>query len=539
MHERAETLAPRAAPTGVDVVPRMYNFAADILARNLAAGRHDKPAFIDPRGSWTYGQLNGRARRFAQALTAAGVRADERVLICLTDTIDWPTAFLGAMLGGGVAVPLNTLLTEDDYRFMLADSRASALVVSDTLYPRFDDLIRSGAFAHLKTVIVSGETTHGHIGFDSLLEGQPDSAAWTPAPTTRDDIAFWLYTSGSTGKPKGAVHLHADLRLTDDLYGRPILGITEQDICYSVAKLFFAYGLGNALTFPMSAGATTVLMPERPTPDGVAALLKTHPVTVFYAVPTFYAAFLASTAAPERGDVPLRRCVSAGEALPADVGRRWSARYGIDILDGIGSTEMLHIYLTNRPGDVKYGTTGKPIPGYDLKIVNDDGEPVKRGDMGELLVRGPSSAIMYWNNRDQSRATFLGEWTRSGDKYIEDEDGYFIYCGRRDDMLKVSGLYVSPFEVEGALQTHPDVLEAAVVAWPDADRLVKPKAFVVMKQADKAGEAMARTLQEHVKQKLAPYKYPRWIEFRSELPKTATGKIQRFKLRAEGLEPPV
>jgi benzoate-CoA ligase family protein len=301
-----------------------------------------------------------------------------------------------------------------------------------------------------------------------------------------------------------------------------------------VAKLFFAYGLGNALTFPMSVGATTVLLPHRPTPDLVADLLKKHEVTVFYAVPTFYAGFLASPAAPERNELKIRCCVSAGEALPSDVGRRWSERYGVDILDGIGSTEMLHIFLTNRPGDVKYGTSGKPISGYDLRLVDDDGKVVTaRGEMGELQVRGPTSAMMYWNNREQSRTTFLGEWTRSGDKYVEDDNGYFVYCGRRDDMLKVSGMYVSPFEVEGVLQSHPDVLEAAVVGWPDDDRLIKPKAFVVLKAPDKASDALGRTLQDHCKQKLAAYKYPRWLEFRTELPKTATGKIQRFKLRAE------
>jgi len=276
------------------------------------------------------------------------------------------------------------------------------------------------------------------------------------------------------------------------------------------------------------------LLPQRPTPELVADLLKKYGVTIFYAVPTFYAAFLASSAAPRPDELKIRCCVSAGEALPTDVGRRWSERYGVDILDGIGSTEMLHIFISNRAGEVKYGTTGKPVPGYDIRLVDDDGNIVtKRGDMGEMQVRGPTSAMMYWNNREQSRATFLGEWTRSGDKYVEDDDGYFVYCGRRDDMMKVSGMYVSPFEVEGVLQMNPDVLEAAVVGWPDTDRLIKPKAFVVLKSADKAGDAFAQALQNECKQKLAVYKYPRWIEFRSELPKTATGKIQRFKLRAE------
>jgi benzoate-CoA ligase family protein len=516
-------------------IPRHYNFAADILDRNLKAGRADKPAFIDPRGTWTYGVLADRVARFAASLRALGVRREERVLIALLDTIDWPTAFLGCLKAGVIAVPVNTLMTEDDYRFMLADSRARVLVVSDALYPRFQKLI--GESRDLEHVIVSGEAVEGHKMFESLVESAMAEAH--TAPTVRDDIAFWLYTSGSTGKPKGAVHVHADLKLTDDLYGGPYLEITERDVCYSVAKLFFAYGLGNALTFPMSAGACTVLLPDRPTPDGVAALLRQHPVTVFYAVPTFYAAFLASPAAPQRAEMKFRCCVSAGEALPPDVGKRWLDRYGVDILDGIGSTEMLHIFLSNRAGEVKYGTTGKPIPGYAVKLVDDDGQPVKKGEMGELLVSGPSSAVMYWNNREQSRHTFMGDWTRSGDKYLEDEDGYFVYCGRRDDMLKVSGMYVSPFEVEGALSTHSDVLETAVVAWADADGLIKPKAFVVMKDQTKVADQatrdlMSRALQDHVKSRLAPYKYPRWIEFRADLPKTATGKIQRFKLRDEG-----
>ena len=516
-------------------VPRDYNFAADILKRNLDAGRGDKIAFIDHRGQYSYAELAARVERFGAALRFLGVRREERVLICLLDTVDWPTAFLGAIKAGVVAVPVNTLMTEDDYRFMLDDSRARLLVVSEELLPKFENAIT--ASKDLAHVVVSGDNARGYRRLDDLLAGgdaKGTRAKSFTAPTTRDDMCFWLYTSGSTGRPKGAVHSHADLKLSDDLYARPILGITADDICYSVAKLFFAYGLGNALTFPMSAGATTVLLAQRPTPELVADVLKKHRVTVFYGVPTFYAGFLASPAAPERAELKLRRCVSAGEALPADVGRRWSERYGVDILDGIGSTEMLHIFLSNRPGDVKYGTSGKPIAGYDLRLVDDDGEIVKtRGEMGELQVRGPTSAMMYWNNRQQSRETFLGDWTRSGDKYIEDENGYFVYCGRRDDMLKVSGMYVSPFEVEGALQSHPDVLEAAVVGWPDADKLIKPKAFVVLKEPDKACDAVARALQDQCRQKLAVYKYPRWIEFRRELPKTATGKIQRFKLRAE------
>ena len=506
-----------------------YNFAADVLKRNLDAGRAGKPAYIDGRGTWTYGQLADRVNRFGAALRGLGVRREERVLMAVLDTIDWPTAFLGCLKAGIIAVPVNTLLTEDDYRFMLADSRAKALVVSEALFPKFEKLIAESP--DLEHVIVSGANPHGYRLFEDLI-GADEPQDYT-APTVADDMAFWLYTSGSTGKPKGAVHVHGSLKLTADLYGTPVAGLKESDVVHSVAKLFFAYGLGNAMTFPLSVGATTVLNAERPTPDGVAAVLRKHPITVFFAVPTFYAGFLNSPSAPQKSEVKLRHCISAGEALPEGIARKWEERYGVSIYDGLGTTEMLHIFLSNRPGATKYGTTGKPVPGYEIKLLGEDGQPVPKGEMGEMYSRGPTSAIMYWNNREKSRSTFQGEWTRSGDKYIEDEDGYFICCGRADDMLKVSGIYVSPFEVEAALASHPDVLEAAVVGWQDDEKLIKPRAFVVLKQQDKASEALVVVLQEHVKQVLAPYKYPRWIEFRVDLPKTATGKIQRFKLRAE------
>ncbi len=518
----------------VGAIPRDYNFAADVLQRNLDAGRASKPAYIDVRGVTTYGQLADRVARFGAGLRGLGIKREERVLLALTDTIDWPTAFLGCLKSGIVAVPVNTLLTEDDYRFMLADSRAKCLVVSEALFSRFEKLIAESL--DLEHVIVSGETPQkrdakGYRLFEDVI-GSDEPERYT-APTTADDMAFWLYTSGSTGKPKGAVHCHASLKLTADLYGTPVVGLKENDVVYSVAKLFFAYGLGNAMTFPMSVGATTVLLGDRPTPDGVADLLRKHPITVFFGVPTFYAAFLNSPNAPKKDEVKLRRCQSAGEALPEEVAKNFFARYGVEISDGLGTTEMLHIFLTNRPGQNKYGTTGKGVPGYEIKLMSEDGNPAKQGEIGELYVRGLTAALMYWNNREKSRDTFRGEWTRCGDKYIEDADGYFVCCGRADDMLKVSGMYVSPFEVEAALSSHPDVLEAAVVGWNDDQKLVKPKAFVVLKVPDKASDALMKALQEHCKQKLAPYKYPRWIEFRSELPKTATGKIQRFKLRAE------
>ncbi len=383
---------PSVAPRGSgESIPRDYNFADDILKRNLKAGRAGKLAYIDRREGWTYGELATRVERFGHMLRSLGIRREERILICLLDGIDWPTAFLGAIKAGIVPVPVNTLLTSDDYRFMLDDSRARLLVVSEELFPKFTDLI--GTSADLAHVIVSGSNGYGHLRFDDMLAAANTERA--TAPTVSDDMCFWLYTSGSTGRPKAAVHTHADLKFTDGLYGKPFLDISESDVCYSVAKLFFAYGLGNALTFPMSAGAMTVLLPDRPTPEAVAQILKQHRVTVFYAVPTFYAGFLASPAAPERSALKIRRCVSAGEALPADVGRRWSERYGVDILDGIGSTEMLHIFVSNRAGEVKYGTTGMPVPGYDVRLVDDDGRIIKiRGEMGELQVRGPTSAVM-------------------------------------------------------------------------------------------------------------------------------------------------
>ena len=374
------TTANSAAEAAMGAVPRDYNFAADVLQSNLDAGRAEKPAFIDGSRTLTYRELAERVARFGAALRGMGIRREERVLLAMLDTVDWPTAFLGCLKSGIVAVPVNTLLTEDDYRFMLTDSRAKCLVVSEALFPKFEKLIEE--CPDLEHVIVAGDNPRGYRLFEDVI-GADEPEQYT-APTVADDIAFWLYTSGSTGTPKGAVHVHASLKLTADLYGTPIAGLQESDVVYSVAKLFFAYGLGNAMTFPLAVGATTVLNPERPTPDGVAALLKKYPVTVFFAVPTFYAAFLASNSAPTREEVKIRRCISAGEALPEQIAKSWQERYGVDISDGLGTTEMLHIYLTNRPGATKYGTTGKPVPGYDIKLIGEDGEEVAQGEMGEL-----------------------------------------------------------------------------------------------------------------------------------------------------------
>ena len=500
-----------------------------MLERNLAAGRAAKTAFIDDHGSYTYGELATRVNRCANALLKLGIEPEQRVLLCLLDTIDFPTAFLGCIKAGIVPVAANTLLTTKDYDYMLRDSRARALVVSAALVPSFAPLLDNKGSA-LKHVIVAGGVPGAYEPFARLLAEVDSECA--PADTTPDDMCFWLYSSGSTGAPKGTIHAQASLIQTAELYARPVLGIQTDDVVFSAAKLFFAYGLGNALTFPMAVGATAVLMAERPTPAAVFARLRQHQPTIFHGVPTLFAALLASSDLPRRDELKLRRCISAGEALPAEIGKRWTQRFGVDILDGLGSTEMLHIFLSNRPGEVRYGSSGTPVPGYELRILGDDGAPVAPGQVGELQICGPTSAIGYWNNREKSRNTFLGPWTRSGDKYSVDNDGFYIYAGRSDDMLKVGGIYVSPVEVESSLVTHPAVLEAAVIGKEDEEQLVKPFAYVVLKSGRVPSLALAEELRQHVKSRLAPYKYPRWIEFLDELPKTATGKIQRFKLRA-------
>jgi len=522
----------RVSPPRVEI-PRDYNAAHDLIERNLAAGRAAKIAYIDDNGTYSYGDLAERANRCANALLHLGLQPEQRVFLCLLDTIDFPAAFLGSIKAGIVPVAGNTLLTTKDYDYMLRDSRARALIVSAPLLPAFAPLL--GKLPHLRHVIVSGTADAKELGAHHSLAKLMAAAAKTfaAADTTCDDACFWLYSSGSTGAPKGTVHAHSSLIETAELYARPILGIREDDLVFSAAKLFFAYGLGNGLTFPLSVGATAVLMAERPTPQAVFARLRKHQPTIFYGVPTLFAALLANPELPARGELKLRRCTSAGEALPADIGRRWTEHFGVEILDGLGSTEMLHIFLSNRPGNVRYGTSGTPVPGYELRILGDDGAPVPPAEVGELQISGPTSAMAYWNNRDKSCSTFQGRWTRSGDKYSIDANGYYIYSGRSDDMLKVSGIYVSPIEVESALITHPAVLEAAVIGKEDDEKLVKPVAYVVLKSGRQASEALAEELQAHVKAQLAPYKYPRWIEFIDELPKTATGKIQRFKLRAK------
>ena len=515
---------------GVPAPPEAFNFARHLLEAN--AERADKVAFVDDVGALTYGALDERARRFAAALRDAGVKREERVMLLMLDGADWPVAFLGAMLAGIVPVAVNTLLTADDVAYMLEHSRAQAVIVSGAVKPALKTALTKSDHEVHKVVVSrpAQPLEFGETEFEAFVDQSAPLAR--PARTHADDPAFWLYSSGSTGRPKGTVHSHANPYWTAELYGKAILGLREDDVCFSAAKLFFAYGLGNSLTFPLSVGATVLLMAERPTPDAVFRRLRGEVggirPTVFYGAPTGFAGMLVSPALPRRGDVALRLVSSAGEALPADIGERFKRHFGVDIIDGIGSTEMLHIFISNRPDKVRYGTTGWPVPGYDIELRGEGGGAVPRGEPGDLYIHGPSAAMMYWGNREKTRETFQGGWTKSGDKYISNADGSFTYAGRSDDMLKVSGVYVSPFEVEATIVQHPAVLEAAVVGVPDAEGLTKTKAFVVLRPG---AEVDGAELKAFVKDRLAPYKYPRAIEFIAELPKTATGKIQRFRLR--------
>ena len=516
--------------TDVPAPGAIFNFAQHLLALNEQ--RPTKAAFIDDQGSLSYAELAERVRRVAAGLRALGLRREERVLLLMQDCNDWPVSFLGAMYAGLVPVAVNTLLTADDYAFMLENSRAQVALVSGALLPALT-LAMTKSEHELKEVIVSRPIAPLHdseANLEVFLETHEPLSK--PAATGADDPAFWLYSSGSTGRPKGTVHSHANPYWTAELYGKRLLGIAEQDVCFSAAKLFFAYGLGNGLSFPMSVGATTILMPERPTPEATFArwLGKAGGIkpTVFFGAPTGFAGMLAHPALPKKGEIALRVASSAGEALPAELGERFTKHFGVEIVDGIGSTEMLHIFLSNKPGDVRYGTTGWPVPGYEVELRGEDGKQVPDGEPGDLYIHGPSAAMMYWGNRTKTRETFQGAWTKSGDKYVRNADGTYTYSGRSDDMLKVSGIYVSPFEVEATLVQHPAVLEAAVIGKEDSEGLTKTKAFVVLKPGSSATE---EELKAFVKERLAPYKYPRYIEFMSELPKTATGKIQRFKLR--------
>ncbi|GAB4264928.1 MAG: benzoate-CoA ligase family protein [Deferrisomatales bacterium] len=505
-------------------LPEAFNAADYFVDRNVRAGRGDKVAVLCEDRSLTYAQLQEGVNRFGNALRSLGARMEERVALLLLDTEVYPQAFFGAIKIGAVPVCLNTLMRPKDYAYFLNDSRARVLVVDAALLPSIQSIRSELRFVET-VVVANGVAPEGDRTLAEVTEGQ--SEVLDPAPTSRDDACFWLYSSGSTGDPKGTVHLHHDMVFCLETYAKQVLGIQEEDVCFSAAKLFFAYGLGNGLYFPFGVGATAVYLPGRPTAEAVFATMARHRPSLFFGVPTLYGQLLESEGALES----VRLCVSAGEALPPEILRRWRERFGLEILDGIGSTEMCHIFISNRPGRIRPGSTGQLVPGYEARIMDEDFQEVPLGEVGTLLVQGDSAAACYWNKHHKSKQTMVGEWLNTGDKFFRDEDGFFFYAGRTDDMLKAGGIWVSPVEVEACVMEHPAVLECAVVGCTDEEDLIKPKAFVVLKKGHQPSAALENEIKQHVKKALAHYKYPRWVEFVDALPKTATGKIKRFELR--------
>jgi benzoate-CoA ligase family protein len=511
-----------------EVLPREFNVAEHFVDRNVVEGRGASTAFLYEDRTLTYADVQDLVNRAGNALLELGLGMEDRVLMICLDAPEFVGTFWGAIKIGALPIPVNTLLRSADYLYFLNDSRAKVAVVSAPLLAEAAPAL--AAARYLKHVLIAGGPAGQFLSWEDRLFRA--SARLTAASTSRDEPAFWLYSSGSTGLPKGAVHLHHDMYVCAETYAKQVLGLRATDRVLSAAKLFFAYGLGNAGYFPMAVGAQSVLYPHRPQPESMFELITHYRPTLFFGVPTLYAAMLAVKEAERRFDTSsLRLCISAGEALPDELYARWRERFGVELIDGIGTTEILHIFLSNRPGAARPGSSGLPVPGYDAVIVDDEGRPVPPGEIGNLRVKGDSIMAYYWNKHEKTKETLLGHWIQTGDKYLQDKDGYFWFCGRADDMLKVGGIWVSPVEVEATLVRHAAVLEAAVVGKEDTDRLVKPKAFVVLKEPGKAGDELASELKAFVKDKIAPYKYPRWIEFVGELPKTATGKIQRFKLR--------
>jgi benzoate-CoA ligase len=509
------------------VVPEWFNAATYFVDRNIEEGRGEKIAILCSDQEVTYREVHEQVNRTGNMLRQFGVEMENRVMLIMLDCPELVYCFFGALKIGAVPVPVNTLLKPVDYQYLLNDSRARVLVVSKELLPAVQPILKE--LTYLQHVVVVGEAEGGHWTYANLLLDVP--ATLDPANTSRDDVAFWLYTSGTTGQSRAAVHLHHDMVYCWKLYCQGVLGMSEHDRTFSVAKLFFAYGLGNALYGPFAAGATTVLFPGRGEPSAIFEQINRYHPTLFFAVPTAYANMLHAVERGAEVDIStVRLCISAGESLPASIYQRWHERFGVEILDGIGSTEVLHIFVSNRPGKVRPGSSGKVVEGYEAKIVDDAGEPVTPGEIGNLLIKGDSTCAYYWNKHQATRQRIQGEWIQTGDKYHVDVDGYYWYDGRDDDMLKVSGIWVSPNEVEATVTEHPAILECAVVGAADADALIKPKAYVVLKDGPGSDE-LARAIQDFVKGRIAPYKYPRWIEFVDALPKTATGKIQRFKLR--------
>jgi benzoate-CoA ligase len=518
-------------------LPEAFNVADYCIRPNLTPERRNRPYLICGDDTLTYGELEARTNKVGNALKALGVEPEQRVLLLMLDTLAFAPCFWGAVRIGAVAVPLNTLLKTEDYAYFLNDSRARVLIVDAALWPLIEPIQQR--LRYVRQIVIANGEVEGRLSLEPLLAEAAD--ALESEPMSPDDTAFWQYTSGSTGAPKAAVHLHHDIPYAMETYARDVLRLKPDDRTFSAAKFFFAYGLGNSLYFPMAVGACGILVPGRPTPELMFETIEKYRPTVFYGVPTLYNGMLNTYEAWQAGknDPPqplprlasLRFAVSAGESLPAELFRRWKKHFGTEILDGIGSTEMTHIFISNRQGDVCPGSTGKPVPGYEARLVDEHGQDVPDGQVGALLVKGDSAAAFYWNKHAKTKATMLGDWMVTGDNYHRDGDGYYWYDGRNDDMMKVSGSWVSPIEVEAALITHEAVAECAVVGETDPAGLTKTKAFVVLKQGLEANDDLAAALSAYVKGKIAGFKAPARVQFVPDLPKTATGKIKRFELR--------
>jgi benzoate-CoA ligase family protein len=507
--------------------PAVFNAAVPFIDRHCSEGRADKLAIRTNLGvEVSYRLLAENVSRCGNVLLDMGLQRGDRVIMIVKDCAEFFYVFWGAIKAGLIPVPINTLLRAKDYAYILADSGCQALIYSPEFVAEVQDALAQLDAQPSRIICVEG----GAGSLQSLLVQA--SAALEPAATTAEDDCFWLYSSGSTGSPKGTVHRHRDMVVTSQFYGVDILGIREDDVCFSAAKLFFAYGLGNGMTFPLWVGATSVVYDARPTPQSTFEMIEGFKPTLYYGVPTLYAAQLQAMAAQRPDLSSLRLCVSAGEALPANIFNRWREETGLIILDGIGSTEALHIFISNRVDDVMPGSSGKAVPGYQLRIVNDSGREAAAGEPGRLWISGDSTARCYWNKPEKTAQTMVEGWFDTGDTYFVDESGYYYYCGRNDDMLKVGGIWCSPFEIEAKLIEHHEVLEVAVVGRADDSGLIKPEAFVVLKHPTESLDAMSQELLNHCKAGLAHYKYPRWFIFVAELPKTATGKIQRYKLRS-------
>lgn len=507
-----------------------FNAAAFFIERHVAEGRGHLTAIECGEQRVSYAALANQVSRTGSALRRElSLRPEERVLLLMLDGPEMVAAFFGAIAIGGIPIPVNTLWTPADYEFVLQDSRAPVVIVSASLYSKVAEAISCCPWVR-HVIVAGGDAVEGTLGFDTLLErGSPDAVA---DPTHRDAPAFWLYSSGSTGRPKACVHLQHDMAVSAEAYARGVLGIEATDRCFSVAKLFFAYGLGNAMYFPFAVGATAILWSGAVAPATVFELIERHRPTLFFSVPTHYAMLLAHHRDSGEFDLSSIRCaVSAGEALPSSLFARFRDRFGIEILDGIGSTEVLHIFISNRRGAVRPGSSGIPVDGYEARLVDERGEPVPRGHVGRLMVKGDSTCAGYWNRHELTKDTIEGHWIRTGDHYYQDDDGYYWFAGRSDDMLKVGGIWVSPAEVEHRMIEHPCVLACAVVGRADHDGLIKPIAYVVLRPDAAQSSDLAGQLQQFARERLAEYKRPRWVEFVESLPTTATGKVQRFKLR--------